>query len=95
MKSERLQRLARLELMQVNQAAREPCYRLCVDPGGNALPTYRLYRLDGAGKISTAEWIEAEADDHALSQARELVGNSSFELWERNRLVTQPAANIG
>ena len=59
------------------------------------MPTYRLYRLDGAGKISTAEWIEAEADHHALDKARDLVGDGGFELWERKRLVSPPAANIG
>ena len=37
-----------------------------------ALPTYRLYRLDGAGKISNAEWIEADADKEALRRASKL-----------------------
>jgi hypothetical protein len=27
------------------------------------LRTYRLYRLDGAGKISAAEWIEVVDDE--------------------------------
>lgn len=53
--------------------------------GGYALPAYRLYRLDGAGKIATADWIDAEADDDALRQAREAGGN--FELWQRRRLI--------
>jgi hypothetical protein len=51
------------------------------------LPAYRLYRLDGAGKISTAEWIAADADDDALREARRLVDGTGFELWERKRLV--------
>jgi len=55
----------------------------------SALPTYRLYRLDGAGKIISAEWVEAESDDLALTEAHKAVvtGGVSFELWERNRLV--------
>jgi hypothetical protein len=49
------------------------------------LTAYRLYRLDGAGKITTADWIEAEADDEALRLASETSGN--FELWQRDRLI--------
>ena len=51
------------------------------------MPNYRLYRLDGAGKITNAEWIEAHGDDHALDQARGRADSGSFELWEKNRLV--------
>lgn len=51
------------------------------------MPSYRLYRLDGAGKISTGDWIEADSDDDALRQAEERAGGGSFELWERQRLV--------
>lgn len=51
------------------------------------LPNYRLYRLDGAGKIASAEWIEAEADEQAQSEARSRSDSSSFELWDKNRLV--------
>jgi hypothetical protein len=51
------------------------------------LPSYRLYRLDGAGKITNAEWLEAPNDDDARSDARVLAAGTSFELWENNRLV--------
>jgi hypothetical protein len=51
------------------------------------VPSYRLYRLDGAGKITNAEWIEASEDDEARSEARNRSGSASFELWEKNRLV--------
>jgi hypothetical protein len=57
--------------------------------GGLALPSYRLYRLDGAGKIATAEWIDATDDDHAASQARDRVATGTCELWDRNRLVAR------
>ena len=60
------------------------------------MPNYRLYRLDGAGKITNAEWIEAEADDDARREASIRTGSGSFELWEKNRLVerfrAQPSA---
>jgi hypothetical protein len=51
------------------------------------LPNYRLYRLDGAGKITNAEWIEASADGDALEEAKSRCNSGSFELWEKNRLV--------
>jgi hypothetical protein len=53
------------------------------------LPNYRLYRLDGAGKITAAEWIEAAHDEAALRKANGLDGATTFELWERNRLVAR------
>jgi hypothetical protein len=51
------------------------------------LPNYRLYRLDGAGRISTAEWVEAADDDEARSKAAGQCASESFELWQRKRLV--------
>lgn len=51
------------------------------------MPNYRLYRLDGAGKITSAEWIEAPEDALALTEARGRAVTGSFELWDKNRLV--------
>jgi hypothetical protein len=51
------------------------------------VPNYRLYRLDGAGKITNAEWIEALGDERALDEARGRAQAGSFELWEKNRLI--------
>ena len=51
------------------------------------MPAYRLYRLDGAGKFMSAEWIEATDDSAALNEARQLIDGERFELWDRNRLV--------
>jgi hypothetical protein len=55
--------------------------------GVGTLPNYRLYRLDGAGRIINAEWIEAAGDDDALRDAHARTAPDSFELWEKNRLV--------
>jgi hypothetical protein len=48
---------------------------------------YRMYRLDGAGRIDGAEWIDAEDDDEARSKARIQRGPGCFELWQQNRPV--------
>ena len=55
--------------------------------GPEALPTYRLYRLDGAGRISGADWIEAADDKEACAKARGQRNSGRYELWERYRLV--------
>jgi len=51
---------------------------------------YRLYRIDGAGRISTAEWIEAANDRAASEQAASLCPDGgSVELWARDRLIAR------
>ena len=44
------------------------------------MPAYRLYRLDGAGKFMSADWIEAESDSDALQNVRQRVDSARFEL---------------
>ena len=56
------------------------------------MPSYRLYRLDGAGKITTAEWIDAADDQQAEQQARAGAGLGACEVWDRNRLVIRVGA---
>jgi len=51
------------------------------------LSAYRLYRLDGSGKIDTADWIEAAGEDAAVAEARVRFPNGGFELWHRHRVV--------
>jgi hypothetical protein len=51
------------------------------------LPNYRLYRLDGAGRISTADWVDAADDAEARSKAAAQCPSGGFELWQRKRLV--------
>ena len=52
------------------------------------MPSYRLYRLDGAGNIMTADWLEAAIDEDALREAHERVDGSRFELWDGGRLIS-------
>jgi hypothetical protein len=53
------------------------------------VPAYRLYYLDGAGRVDTAEWLEA-ADDTAAIRAGELLAKGVYaELWQGERFVTR------
>jgi hypothetical protein len=54
---------------------------------GGRVSTYRLYCLDGAGKITLAEWLEADDDADALRKAGERSDYVSCEVWDRGRLV--------
>jgi hypothetical protein len=53
------------------------------------LPSYRLYCLDGAGKITTAEWLDAADDADAIRQAQERKLGVASEIWDRSRLVAK------
>lgn len=53
------------------------------------MPTYRLYRLDGAGKISAADWIEAADDEAARRQVETGAESAAYEIWDRKRLVAR------
>jgi hypothetical protein len=57
------------------------------------LPNYRFYRLDGAGRISSAEWIDAADDEDARQKARAEASSGRYELWDGRRLVEQPAGS--
>lgn len=51
---------------------------------------YRIYCLDGAGRIALADWIEASNDDDAIVQATALKPDAHLcEIWRRNRLVAK------
>ena len=52
------------------------------------MPDYRLYCLDADGRISLADWIEADTDEEAIEKARTTAqGALKCEIWERKRLV--------
>ena len=49
--------------------------------------TYRLYCLDGAGKVASAEWIDAEDDETAIEAAKKMIDGHKYELWANSRMV--------
>jgi hypothetical protein len=51
------------------------------------VPAYRLYRLEGTGKIHSADWIEAAGDEVAIGEAGARFPEGGFELWHGPRLV--------
>jgi hypothetical protein len=55
--------------------------------GDKCLTTYRLYRLDGAGRISGAGWIDAADDAEARTKASADAPHGHYELWQKERLV--------
>jgi hypothetical protein len=48
---------------------------------------YRLYCLDGVGKIGTGEWVEATGDAEAIMLVKAKKLSVRCELWDHNRLV--------
>jgi hypothetical protein len=49
---------------------------------------YRLYCLDGDGRISLAEWIQADSDKEAIATARRTKPDVlECEVWVGNRHV--------
>ena len=51
--------------------------------------TYRLYCLDGLGKVMSAEWIDAHDDDAAVAAAQRIMDGHKYELWANSRLVVR------
>ena len=54
---------------------------------------YRLYTLDGVGKISRAETIEAQSDEDAIMIARSAKKHVRCELWQNTRLIASIPAH--
>lgn len=54
---------------------------------------YRLYCLDGVGKITHAEWLEAKSDDEAIILARARKLPVRCELWHGNRRIAEIPAH--
>jgi hypothetical protein len=50
---------------------------------------YRLYCLDGANKVASAEWIEADDDADAIDKAKRAQSGYECELWQGKRLVAR------
>ncbi|HUE79095.1 MAG TPA: hypothetical protein VMN38_05645 [Sphingomicrobium sp.] len=52
---------------------------------------YRIYRLDGAGRVGSADWVDAPSDAAAIDAVR--ARGSIHELWQGRRLVTRFAGD--
>ena len=54
------------------------------------MPAYRLYYLDGAGRVDSADWVEAANDSAAAETARKLLDKGVYaELWLGQRFVSR------
>ena len=54
------------------------------------MPAYRLYFLDGAGRVDSADWVEAEDDASAAEAACKLLDKGVYaELWLNQRFVAR------
>ena len=50
------------------------------------MPAYRLYHLDGSGRVDSAEWLEASDDESAVEKALQAPLKAvTGELWQGNR----------
>lgn len=50
---------------------------------------YRLYCLDGANKVASAEWIEADDDYAAIEIAKNMHDGHECEVWQGRRLIAR------
>ena len=57
------------------------------------MPTYRLYKLDEAGKFTAAEALDAQDDDEAMKTARGLGHAFACEVWLARRLIGRVLAS--
>jgi hypothetical protein len=57
------------------------------------MPEYRHYQFDGAGNITSAEWIVAEEDSEAITQAGDAASGIRSEIWQGDRLVARIGGN--
>lgn len=58
------------------------------EPAAPATRTYRLFRVNGAGRVVSApDTIEAPSDAAGIERARAAAGGASVELWDGARLV--------
>lgn len=55
--------------------------------GFKTVAGYRLYCLDGANKVASAEWIEADDDYAAIEVAKEMHDGRECEVWQGRRLI--------
>jgi hypothetical protein len=54
------------------------------------MAAYRLYCLDGVGRIASADWLEALSDEEAVELARGRMGVApKCEVWLQHRMVAK------
>lgn len=54
------------------------------------MSAYRLYHLDGAGRVALAEWLEATDDASAREEALKIPFKAiAAELWQGNRRLAR------
>jgi len=51
--------------------------------------SYRLYCLNGVGKVVSAQWLDADNDDAAIEAAEKSFEQHPCELWQGQRLVAR------
>jgi len=59
------------------------------------MPTYRLFKLNEAGKYADREEMDADDDDQAMVRARAVGHAFTCELWLGRRLVGRIVAPQG
>ena len=62
---------------------------------GGSMGKYRVYRLDGVGKIRGVEWLDALDDRFALEGARAIAEAGGCEVWQLDRKVGRVRATPG
>jgi hypothetical protein len=50
---------------------------------------YRLYCLDGANKVASADWFDADDDEAAIEAAKDRLDGHECEVWQGLRLVAK------
>jgi hypothetical protein len=58
------------------------------------MAVYRIYCVDGVGKFTHAEWLEADADEEALAAAGSLAHGLACEVWEHARFIGAVQARV-
>jgi hypothetical protein len=53
---------------------------------------YRVYRLDGIGRIRDVEWLDAVDDRFALEGAEAIADAGGCEVWQLARKIGRVAA---
>jgi len=64
-------------------------------PEGASMREYRLYTMDGVGRICAAHQFRATGDAEAIMVATAAQKRVKCEVWERDRLVAQIPAYSG